>query len=131
MRKAIGDVLVGIYIGAFLACLVPFALVAIVMVELLKIERQRFGFFWYNIDRALASGTWGTAEETISSEVGRIALGAGEVDGWTPGDPLEKAWAIRLAHWLNTTPAIWGVDHTKKAIQHADKLDAVDDGHEQ
>lgn len=91
---------------------------------------NRIGNFLYNADRAIASLVWGTSQETISSEVGRIARGerqVGEPVRWGAGTRLAKA----LAHWLDTTPKIWGVDHTEKAIAHADELDAVDNGVEQ
>ena len=91
---------------------------------------NRIGNMLYNLDRTIASAIWGTSQETISSEVGRIARGERQV-----GEPLrwgsETKAAKWLAHWLDTTPRIWGVDHTAKAIEHADKLDAVDDGKEQ
>lgn len=92
---------------------------------------NRIGNFLYNLDRTIASLVWGTSQETISSEVGRIAIGTGQSDGWTPKWGSETRMAKRLANWLNTTPRIWGVDHTTKAIKHADALDAVDDGKEQ
>jgi hypothetical protein len=92
---------------------------------------NRIGNVLYNLDRTIASALWGTSQETISSEVGRIAKGAGQPDGWTPRWAFEIVWAKALARWLDTTPAIWGVDHTSKAIRHADALDAVDDGKEQ
>lgn len=94
-------------------------------------KRNRIGAFLYNLDRTIASLLWGTYQETISSEVGRIAIGAGKPDGWTPKFKFEIAWAKALARWLNNCPVIWGVDHTKKAIAHADALDHVDDGMEQ
>lgn len=83
------------------------------------------------MDRSIASLLWGTYQETISSEVGRIAIGAGKPDGWTPRWKFEITWAKALARWLNSTPKIWGVDHCNKAIVHADALDHVDDGREQ
>ena len=94
-------------------------------------KKNRIGNFLYNVDRAIASLLWGTAQETISSEAGRIAKGAGQPDGWTPRWKWEARWAKALARWLDGTPKIWGVDHTNKAIQHADELDAADDGTEQ
>lgn len=91
---------------------------------------SRIGNALYNADRTIASLVWGTSQETISSEVGRISRGEQQV-----GDKLHWAPTIwlckRLAGWLDSTPRIWGVDHTKKAITHADALDAVDDGKEQ
>jgi len=92
---------------------------------------NRIGNFLYNADRAIASLIWGTSQETISSEVGRIAIGTGQPDGWTPKWGSETRWAKALAKWLDTTPRIWGVDHTKRAIAHSDALEAVDDGREQ
>lgn len=92
---------------------------------------NRIGNFLYNIDRAIASLIWGTSQETISSEVGRIAIGTGQPDGWTPKWGSETRAAKALAHWLNTFPCLWGVNHTKKAIAHADLLDRVDNGEEQ
>jgi hypothetical protein len=95
------------------------------------VKTNRVGNFLYNLDRAIASLIWGTTQETISSEVGRISLGTGQPNGWTPKWGSETLVAKKLARWLDTTPKIWGVDHTKKAIEHANMLDAVDDGHEQ
>lgn len=92
---------------------------------------NRIGNFLYNADRAIASLIWGTSQETISSEVGRISRGTGQPDGWTPKWGSETRLAKAFAHWLDSTPCIWGVDHTKKAILHADALDLVDDGREQ
>lgn len=93
---------------------------------------NRLGGFLYNLDRAIASLIWGCdPQETISSEVGRISLGAGKPDGWTPRYKCEIVWARALAKWLNTTPSIWGYDHTQKAIAHADELDHADNGDEQ
>ena len=92
--------------------------------------RRRFFLVLYNLDRTIASGIWATSQETISSEVGRIAKGAGQVDGWTPRWKFEERWAKALARWLDTHPDIWGVSHTEKAIIHADALDKVDDGAE-
>lgn len=93
--------------------------------------RKRLGSFLYNLDRTIASLIFGTEQETISSEVGRIAIGAGKPDGWTPRYQWETSAAIALARWLNSTPSIWGKDHTSKAIFHADLLDHADDGVEQ
>ena len=92
---------------------------------------SRIGNVLYNLDRTIASLIWNTSQETISSEVGRIAKGAGQPDGWTPRWKFEVVWAKALARWLDSTPKIWGVDHTSKAIAHADRLEAVDDGREQ
>lgn len=91
---------------------------------------SRIGNFLYNVDRTIASLVWGTSQETISSEVGRIARGERQV-----GEPLrwgaETQVAKAVARWLDTTPTIWGVDHTRKAIEHANALNAADDGKEQ
>lgn len=93
---------------------------------------SRIGNFLYNADRALASLFMNAPpQETISSEVGRIAIGAGKPDGWTPRFNWQAKWAKKLAHWLNSHPVWWGVDHTKHAIEHADQLDHADDGREQ
>lgn len=93
-----------------------------------KGKNNRLGNFAYNLDRAVASLWWGTSQETISSQVGRIAIGKGQPDGWTPRWGSETFLAKKLAKWLDSTPRIWGVDHTSKAIKHADALDRVDDG---
>ncbi len=93
--------------------------------------KKRLGAVAYNLDRTIASLIWGTVQETISSQVGRISIGAGQTDGWTPKRSFEIRWAKALAKWLNSTPSIWGYDHTNKAIRHADALDHVDDGQEQ
>jgi hypothetical protein len=92
---------------------------------------NRIGHFLYNLDRTVASLIWGTSQETISSEVGRIARGEGQPTGWKPKWWSGSMAAKLLARWLDSTPMIWGVDHTKRAITHADALDAVDDGREQ
>lgn len=53
--------------------------------------RKRLGAVLYNLDRTIASAIWGTLQETISSEVGRIVLGANKPDGWTPRYQLRFA----------------------------------------
>jgi hypothetical protein len=91
---------------------------------------NRIGNALYNLDRTIASLVWGTSQETISSEVGRIARGesqVGEPIRWGAGTKAAR-W---LARWLDSTPRIWGVDHTARAIAHANELDAVDNGCEQ
>lgn len=94
--------------------------------------KKRLGNFFYNADRAIASLVMGApAQETISSEVGRIAIGQGKPDGWTPRWKWQGIMAKGLAQWLNNCKPIWGVDHTAKAIRHADALDHADDGKEQ
>jgi hypothetical protein len=80
----------------------------------------------YNLDRAIASAFGAHPQETISSEVGRVALG--EAKGH---NRFEEWAALRLAHWLDTDKWLWGPEHTAKAIKHADALDAADDGKEQ
>lgn len=126
----LGKVIIGLYLTAFCLVLIPFVLLTVLLYAC-HVERKRLGLFWYNIDRTLASGAWQTSQETISSEVGRITLGAGQPDGWTPKWDFELRWAKGLARWLNTNPQWWGVNHTKNAIYHADLLDAVDNGKEQ
>jgi len=91
----------------------------------------RFGHFLYNSDRAIASLIWGTTQETISSEVGRYARGEPPVGTPAIHNWLTQSMAVHLAHWLDNTPSIWGVDHTLNAIEHANALNKVDDGHEQ
>lgn len=87
---------------------------------------SRVGNCLYNLDRAVASLCGAPAQETISSEVGRVsrdeAFGHNRFEQWA---------AIRLAMWLDKGSRLWGQDHTKKSIEHADKLDKVDDGTEQ
>ena len=97
----------------------------------MKIEGNRFGAWLYNQDRAIASLIWKTTQETISSEVGRILIGAGKPDGWTPRYKWQADMAIALANWLNRDHWLWGYNHTAKAIAHADKLDHADDGVDQ
>lgn len=119
-----------LFMAAFCAVLVPFVLASIPL-WYLRFMPQQFKGFWYNLDRTLASGTWATTQETISSEVGRIAIGAGKPDGWTPRYEWEIVWTKAVARWLNTATSIWGANHTKNAILHADLLDHADDGREQ
>ena len=88
--------------------------------------RKRLGAWAYNQDRAMASLLFKTTQETISSEVGRILLGQ-----WTPRFKWQKKMAVALANWLDRDHWLWGYNHTTKAIQHADSLDAADDGREQ
>lgn len=91
---------------------------------------SRRGAAAYNLDRVGASLVWGTFQETISSQVGRIKRGEPQV-----GIPVTNRAALwfflHLADWLDEDKEIWGVNHTAKAIEHADALDAVDDGKEQ
>lgn len=129
-ENIVGTALFEVYFALFCLALLPWALLGLIIYAL-GAPRARLGNLWYNQDRTLASGRWGTAQETISSEVGRIALGAGKPDGWTPRWEFEAIWARALARWLNSSPRLWGVDHTKKAIEHADVLDSVDNGVEQ
>jgi hypothetical protein len=75
----------------------------------------------YNIDRSVASLFGAPRQETISSEVGRVARGTAQGHWWF------ETWAAkRLARWLDTDTRLWGPDHTALAIKHADALDAVD-----
>lgn len=93
--------------------------------------KKRFFYFLYNLDRAGASLAFGTSQETISSQVGRIAIGAGKPEGWTPKHKWQVKIATSLAGWLDRTTWLWGKNHTKNAIYHADQLDHADDGKEQ
>jgi hypothetical protein len=96
----------------------------------MKATPNRIGAFLYNFDRSIASLLFGTEQETISSEVGRIAIGAGKADGWTPRYGWQARMAVALAHWLDSTPRIWGYNHCSVAIEHADLLDKADNGQE-
>lgn len=87
---------------------------------------SRIGNFLYNLDRAVASLGGAPPQETISSEVGRVARG--EAVGHFR---LETWAALRIAHWLDTDWRLWGRDHTARAIEQADALDAADSGKEQ
>lgn len=87
---------------------------------------SRLGNFLYNLDRATASLFGAPAQETISSEVGRVERGEAHGHG-----RFEEWAALRIARWLDTDWRLWGRDHTALAIKHADALDAVDDGAEQ
>lgn len=127
--KTIGAILYVPFFTAYCVALIPFVLVSIPLYYLGAPEQ--FKHFWYNQDRTLASGLWATTQETISSEVGRIAIGTGAPDGWTPKYRWEVLWTKAVARWLNSNPRIWGMNHCTVAIQHADQLDAVDDGNEQ
>lgn len=82
--------------------------------------------FLYNIDRAVASLFGAPPQETISSEVGRVERG--DAHGH---NRFEMFLALRIARWLDTDTKLWGDHHTARAIEHADALDAVDDGREQ
>ncbi len=93
--------------------------------------KKRFFLWLYNQDRAIASLLFATSQETISSEVGRIAIGIGKPDGWTPRFKWQARMAIALADWLNRTTWLWGKNHTQNAIYHADLLDHADDKCEQ
>lgn len=129
-QNVVGAALFEVYFALFCIALAPWALLGLALYAM-GAPRERLGNLWYNQDRTLASGRWGTSQETISSEVGRIALGAGKPDGWTPKWRFEARWAAALAGWLNNTPRLWGVDHTGRAIEHADRLEGADDGREQ
>jgi len=75
--------------------------------------KDRLINFLYNEDRAIASIGGAPAQETISSEAGRLQHHA--------------LWAYLLHDILDDIQA----DHCEKAITHATALDKVDDGHEQ
>lgn len=87
---------------------------------------SRLSNFGYNLDRAIASLFGAPPQETISSEVGRVAAGAAHGHNW-----FEQWAALKLAKWLDTDSWLWGPQHTERAIKHADALDAVDDKREQ
>jgi hypothetical protein len=87
---------------------------------------SRGGNCLYNLDRAVASLFGAPPQETISSEVGRVARGTAH------GHNRVEQWAaLLIARWLDTDKHLWGQDHTLKAILHADQLDKADDGAEQ
>ena len=78
------------------------------------------------MDRAIASICGAPAQETISSEVGRVARGE------AVGHFKAETWAAnKIANWLDTDEWLWGQDHTWRAMVHADALNKVDDGKEQ
>jgi hypothetical protein len=87
---------------------------------------SRGGNCLYNLDRAVASLFGAPPQETISSEVGRVARGKAKTHNW-----FEQWAALTIARWLDTDKHLWGQDHTLKAILHADQLNKVDDGVEQ
>ena len=74
--------------------------------------KKRLTDFLYNVDRAIASLFGAPPQETISSEIGRHE-----------SNPIDEAAADVL-------DAIQK-DHVEKAVIHADKLDAADNGQEQ
>ena len=80
----------------------------------------------YNFDRMIASLGGAPPQETISSEVGRVARG--EAAGHFALETVAAKW---LARRLDTDRWLWGQDHTRHAIEHANRLDAADDGREQ
>lgn len=80
----------------------------------------------YNLDRAVASLFGAPPQETISSEVGRVARG--EARGH---NAFEQRAALLIARWLDTDTRLWGQNHTQRAIEHANRLDASDNGVEQ
>lgn len=130
MRKKIGRLIFCVLLVWHILALIPIAIVSSVLWVVGMLDSHAAAF-WYNEDRTICSGLYSTYQETISSEVGRIALGAGQPDGWTPRWEFEKRWATALADWLNRDRKIWGADHTSNAIRHADELDRADDGKEQ
>jgi hypothetical protein len=129
MREKIGNWLNILHTAYFVAVMLP--LVVGSAITYFLFPTRRLGLFWYNIDRSVASMLWQTSQETISSEVGRIAIGAGKPDGWTPKWRFEAVWTKAVARWLNTDTKLWGIDHTRNAIEHADELDHADNGREQ
>jgi hypothetical protein len=71
---------------------------------------QRLLDFLYNEDRAVASLGGAPAQETISSEAGRLEH--------------KELWASLLARMLDAVQK----DHVENAIVHADALELVDKG---
>jgi hypothetical protein len=71
---------------------------------------QRLLDFLYNEDRAVASLGGAPAQETISSEAGRLMH--------------KELWASLLARMLDAIQP----DHVENAIIHADSLEKVDQG---
>ena len=74
--------------------------------------KKRLTDFLYNVDRAIASLFGAPPQETISSEIGRHE-----------SNPIDEAAADVLDGIQK--------DHVDKAVIHADKLDAADNGQEQ
>jgi hypothetical protein len=74
--------------------------------------KKRLTDFLYNVDRAIASLFGAPRQETISSEIGRHE-----------SNPIDEAAADVLDGIQK--------DHVEKAVIHADKLDAADNGQEQ
>ena len=74
--------------------------------------KKRLTDFLYNVDRAIASLFGALPQETISSEIGRHE-----------SNPIDEAAADVLDGIQK--------DHVEKAVIHADKLDAADNGQEQ
>jgi hypothetical protein len=74
--------------------------------------KKRLHGFLYNLDRAIASLFGAPPQETISSEIGRHE-----------SNPVDEAAADVLDAIKK--------DHVEKAVIHANKLDAADDGKEQ
>ena len=66
--------------------------------------------FLYNEDRAIASLAGAPAQETISSEAGRLAH--------------KELWASLLCRMLNAIQP----GHCAHAIEHANSLESVDQG---
>ena len=71
---------------------------------------QRLLDFLYNEDRAVASLAGAPAQETISSEAGRLQH--------------KELWASLLSRMLDAIQK----DHVENAIVHADALESVDKG---
>jgi hypothetical protein len=74
--------------------------------------KKRLTDFLYNVDLAIASLFGAQPQETISSEIGRHE-----------SNPVDEAAADVLDGIQK--------DHVDKAVIHADKLDAADNGQEQ
>lgn len=75
--------------------------------------KRRVIDFLYNIDRADASLLGAPPQETISSQIGRLAAKG-------------HGWAVFARKILDSIQP----NHVEKAVQHADKLDAADNGQE-
>jgi hypothetical protein len=71
---------------------------------------QRFVDVLYNVDRAIASAAGAPAQETISSEAGRLEH--------------TELWAALLCRVLNFIEP----GHCQHAIVHADSLESADRG---
>ena len=81
---------------------------------------KRIIAFLYNIDRAVASLCGAPPQETISSEVGRVATGQEHTSFILTKISDALAWCLNKVQ----------PGHTAKAIVHADALDKADNGDE-